>query len=106
MAQYLILYFDVPGHMCDLLPPPRCKKEPPRLTLPSSPSAAHGSPKFSSPRIPSPLLHPRAEETKRASYSVPRAILAAFFLGGVLNFGFLMCYLYSITVMDNVRADG
>lgn len=62
MAQYLILVFDVPGHM--------------------------------------------AEETKSASYTVPRAILTSYFLGSAINFGLLLTFLYSITVKNNAAIPG
>jgi len=62
MAQYLILVFDVPGHM--------------------------------------------AEETKAASYTVPRAILSSYFLGSAINFGLLLTFLYSITVKNNAAIPG
>ena len=62
MSQYLILFWDVPGHM--------------------------------------------AEEIRRPRRNVPRAMLLSFFLGGWLNFGLLLSYLYSVTNINNATIGG
>lgn len=62
MAQYLLLVYDVPGHL--------------------------------------------AEETKHASWSVPRAICATFFSGAAMNFALILAFLYSIQIEPNVTVPG
>jgi hypothetical protein len=47
-----------------------------------------------------------AEETKRAAYTVPRAMLCAFFLGCTINFALLTSYLFSITNLNNAAIPG
>ena len=47
-----------------------------------------------------------AEETKRAAYTVPRAMLGAFFIGCATNFALLVSYLFSITNMNNAAIPG
>ncbi len=47
-----------------------------------------------------------AEETKRAAYTVPRAMLAAFFIGCTVNFALLISYLFSITNLNNAAIPG
>ena len=47
-----------------------------------------------------------AEETKRAAYTVPRAMLGAFFIGCGTNFALLVSYLFSITNMNNAAIPG
>lgn len=47
-----------------------------------------------------------AEETKRASYTVPRAMLGAFFIGCSFNFALLVSYLFSVTNLNNAAIPG
>lgn len=105
MAQFLILSYDVPGHMCASFAF-FCFFSPTAFRPPTpTPSQAARCVCRNSKNHPAPPQHPpRAEETKRASFAVPRAILTAYFLGSALIFGFLLTFLYSITVMPNVRA--
>jgi len=47
-----------------------------------------------------------AEETKRAAYTVPRAMLGAFFIGCACNFVLLLSYLFAITNLNNAAIPG
>ena len=47
-----------------------------------------------------------AEEVHHSTYTVPRSILASFFIGSALNFGLLLSYLYSIQDENNVLVPG
>jgi amino acid transporter len=47
-----------------------------------------------------------AEETKRAAYTVPRAMLTAFFLGCAINWSLLLSYLFAITNLNNAAIPG
>ena len=47
-----------------------------------------------------------AEETKRSAYTVPRAMLGAFFIGCATNFALLVSYLFGITNVNNAAIPG
>jgi amino acid transporter len=47
-----------------------------------------------------------AEETKKAAFTVPRAMLTAFFLGCAINWSLLLSYLFAITNLNNAAIPG